>query len=110
MGVGSVAIDTFFGRPFFIVGFFILRKAGNKAAQLYMPADENVRVVPECSIAEARVKEGKYPEAIAEYRQVIEKFPADVYAHVRIAGLATEHLHDLKLAETELLAAQAKAV
>ena len=36
--------------------------------------------------------------------------PDDVYPHVRIAELAVEHLHDLKLAETELLAAQAKAV
>jgi predicted negative regulator of RcsB-dependent stress response len=77
---------------------------------LYEPSDENIPVVPEYSVAEARAKEGKYTEAVAEYHKVIEKFPGDVYAHVRIAELSTEHLHDFKLAETELLAAQAKAV
>jgi predicted negative regulator of RcsB-dependent stress response len=95
---------------FLLFGVSFIQRVGKQASQLYMPGDENFQVPPQYSVAEARVKEGKYREAVAEYRQVIEKFPADVYAHVRISELAIEHLHDLELAETELLAAQAKAV
>jgi hypothetical protein len=105
-----IAVALFFAAVLFLLfGIPFIQSMGEAASHLYEPGDENFRVVPEYSVAEARVKEGKYLEAVAEYRQVIEKFPADVYAHVRIAELAVEHLHDLKLAETELIAAQAKA-
>ena len=104
-------VGTFYGLILFLLfGIPFIRRIGEKVSQLYEPADENFPVVPEYSVAEARAKEGKYQEAVDEYRKVITEHPADVYAHVRIAELATEHLHDLKLAETELLAAQAKAV
>ena len=65
--------------------------------------------MPEYSVAEARVKEGKYQEAIDEYRKVIVEHPDDVYPHLRIADLALTHLKDTKLAELELLSAVAKA-
>ena len=95
---------------FLLFGIPFIQRIGKQASQLYMPGDENFQVSPQYSVAEARVKEGNYDEAVTEYRQVIEKFPTDVYAHVRISELAVEHLHDLELAETELLAARSKAV
>ncbi|MGD0017284.1 MAG: hypothetical protein ABSC38_07200 [Verrucomicrobiia bacterium] len=104
-------VGVFYGLIIFLLfGFPFIRRIGEKVSQLYEPADENFPIVPQSSVAEARVKEGKYQEAVVEYRKVIAEHPADVYAHVRIADIAVEHLHDLKLAETELLAAQAKAV
>ena len=104
-------VGAFYGLILFLLfGFPFIRRIGEKVSQLYEPADEDFPIVPQYSVAEARVKEWKHQEAVDEYRKVITEHPADVYAHVRIAGLATEHLHDLKLAETELLAAQAKAV
>ena len=95
---------------FLVFGTSFISKVADRFGNLYMPSDSGFRIVPEYSLAEAHVKKGRYTEAIDEYRKVITEHPADVYAHVRIAELATEHLHDLKLAETELLAAQAKAV
>jgi predicted negative regulator of RcsB-dependent stress response len=99
----GVVLMLLFGIPF-------IQRVGEKVSQLYEPGDADFPIVPQYSVADARVKEGKYQEAVAEYRKVITEHPSDVYAHVRIAELAVEHLHDLKLAEAELLAAQAKAV
>jgi hypothetical protein len=65
--------------------------------------------MPEYSLAETRVKEGRYAEAVEEYRVVIARYPSDIYAHLRIAELAVDHLHDPGLAEVELLSAVAKA-
>jgi len=55
------------------------------------------------------VKEGKYAEALDEYRKVIAEYPKDVYPHLRIADLALAYLNDVKLAETELRTAFGKA-
>lgn len=74
-----------------------------------MPSDSNFRIMPEYSLAEARVKKGKYQEAIDEYRKVIAEHPDDIYPHLRIADLALNHLNDVKLAELELMSAFAKA-
>ena len=114
MAVGAgplgVIIALLYGAVLFLLfGISFIQRVGKQASQLYMPADESIPLVPEYSVAEARVKQGNYPEAIDEYRKVIAEHPEDVYPHVRIAELAVEHLHDLKLAEAELLAAQAKA-
>ena len=95
---------------FLLIGIPLLQQLGEKTTHLFMPTDENFPVVPQYSVAEARVKEGKYQEAVEEYRKVIVEHPDDVYPHIRISELAVEHMHDLKLAETELLAGQAKAV
>jgi tetratricopeptide (TPR) repeat protein len=81
----------------------------NRFESLYVGHDDNFRIVPEYSTAEARVKKGRYQEAIDEYRNVIAEYPDDIYPHLRIAELAVKHLNDLKLAELELLLAFGKA-
>jgi tetratricopeptide (TPR) repeat protein len=74
-----------------------------------MPSDADIRIVPEYSVAEARANEGKYREAVDEYRKVIAEHPDDIYPHLRIAELALNHLGDHHLVEIELLSALGKA-
>lgn len=92
-----------------LFGVPLLQKAGETAGLLFNPNDSNFRIMPEYSVAEARVKKGKYQEAIDEYRKVIAEHPDDIYPHLRIADLALNHLNDVKLAELELMSAFAKA-
>jgi tetratricopeptide (TPR) repeat protein len=92
-----------------VLGRPIRHWVGKKFAEFYVPDDKHFRIVPEYSVAEARVKQGRYVEAIAEYRKVIAQHPHDVYAHVQIAQLALDKLNDAAVAETELQAAFTKA-
>jgi len=94
---------------FVLCGIPTISRVANRFAGLYWPDDSEFRIVPEYSMAEARVKEGKYEEAIEEYRTVILQHPADVYPHLRLAELALDHLHDANLAELELQSAVGKA-
>jgi hypothetical protein len=94
---------------FFLVGLPLLQKLGEKSSGLFMPSDKDIRIIPEYSIAEARANEGKYREAVDEYRKVIAEHPNDIIPHLRIAELALNHLNDHQLVEIELLSALAKA-
>ncbi len=94
---------------FALFGFSIIRRVAGRIANIYEPDDRHSRIMPEYSTAEARVKVGRYAEAVEEYRKVIAQHPDDVYAHIRIAELALENLNDVKLAELELMSAYAKA-
>jgi outer membrane protein assembly factor BamD (BamD/ComL family) len=94
---------------FLVIGRPLVNKLGDKVGSLFNPGDDGRPARPEYSIAESQVKKGRYDDAIAEYRKVIEQFPTDTSAHVRIAQLAVERLNDIKLAELELLSAIAKA-
>lgn len=107
---GTLVFFILCGVAFFLsVVLPMLHKIGGKASGLYMPSDEHFRIMPEYSIAEARVNEGKYRDAIDEYRKVIAEHPDDIYPHLRIAEMAVKHLNDVKLAELELLSAIGKA-
>jgi len=107
---GTLVLCIFFSLVvcYFVV-YPLIRKLGAKTSTLFMPSDEHMRIVPEYSVAEARAKKGEYRDAVDEYRKVIEKYPEDVYPHLRIAELALNHLQDHKLVETELRAAVEKA-
>jgi outer membrane protein assembly factor BamD (BamD/ComL family) len=94
---------------FFIFGLPLLHKIGGKSAGLFMPSDANIRIDPEYSVAEARVNEGKYQEAVDEYRKVVVEHPTDIYPHLRVADLMLKHFNDAKTAELELLSAFTKA-
>jgi tetratricopeptide (TPR) repeat protein len=94
---------------FGLFGFSVINKVASYFGGIFWPVDEDVRIVPEYSIAEARAKEGKYEEAIEEYRTVIVQHPNDAYPHLRIAELALQHLHDPRMAEAELLSSLGKA-
>ena len=103
-------IGAFYGLIlFFLFGMPLVERAGQCASQLFWPDDSHFRIMPEYSVAEARVKEGKYHEAVDEYRKVIIEHPDDIYPHLRIADLALTHLKDTQWAELELLSAVAKA-
>src|SRR6266404_9230632 len=95
-GLGIVA--------FLIVGFPLLRKIAENTFSFYTPSDDSSQIMPEYSVAEARVNTGKYQEAIGEYRKVILKHPDDMYPHLRIADIALKHLQDTTTAEVELQA------
>ena len=113
------ALGSFFGMAILILyalvlfalfGWPLILHVGERLGNgLFMPSDANFRVVPEYSLAESKVKKGRYAEAVDEYRKVIAKYPEDIYPHLRIAELAVNHLSDLKLAELELLSALGKA-
>jgi len=105
-----VIAAVFYGLFLFLLfGRSAVSKVGDKFAGLYMPSDEHMRIVPEYSVAEARANEGKYQEAVDEYRKVIAEHPDDIYPHLRIAELALNHLGDHHLFEIELLSALGKA-
>jgi hypothetical protein len=94
---------------FALFGFSMIRRFAERFGALYEPGDEHFRIRPEYSTAEARVKVGRYEQAIEEFRKVIALHPGDIYAHLRIAQLAVEQLNDPGLAEMELTSAVAKA-
>ena len=94
---------------FLLFGFSFIGKVAERFGNFYEPPDSNFRIMPEYSVAEARVNKGKYQEAVDEYRKVIVAHPDDVYPHLRIADLALKHLNDVKLAELELQSALGKA-
>ncbi len=106
----GVVLSLFYGIIlFFLFGRPMIEHVAERAASLYTGRDEDFRIVPEYSMAEARAAVGKYLEAVDEYRKVITEHPDDIYPHLRIAEFALNHLNDVKLAELELLSALAKA-
>jgi tetratricopeptide (TPR) repeat protein len=106
----GVVLSLFYGfLLFYLFGWPLIQHVGEQVGTIYTGRDENFRIVPEYSTAEARAAVGKYQEAIDEYRKVIAEYPEDVYPHLRIAEIAAENLNDVKLAELELLSAIGKA-
>jgi hypothetical protein len=106
----GVLLAIFYGFVlFYLFGWPLIQHIGERAGTLFTGRDEDVRIVPEYSVAEARVNAGKYVEAIDEYREVIVKYPDDMYPHLRIADIALKHLQDAQTAELDLMTAVAKA-
>jgi tetratricopeptide (TPR) repeat protein len=54
---------------------------------------------PLYSVAQARQKQGKYLEAIAEVQKQLAMFPTDFEGHMLLAQIQAEHLRDLPAAE-----------
>jgi tetratricopeptide (TPR) repeat protein len=90
---------------FFVNVFF---RFGNSLAKMFYPDDDQVELHPQYSVPEARVCEGKYEEAIVEFRKVWNDYPHDVNAHVRIAELLCQHFQRYDDAVRELRAALEK--
>ncbi len=91
------------------VGWPLINWLGETAGGLFMTSDKNFRVRPQYSIAEARVRQGRYADAVAAFREDIAKFPDETYPHIRIAELLREQLDDPDAALAELHAALHKA-
>jgi tetratricopeptide (TPR) repeat protein len=102
IGAYSALLCVLFGVPF-------MRHVGERFGQFYTPSDESFRIMPQYSKAEGRLKAGDYPAAIREYREVIDQFPNDIFAHIQIAQIAADKINDLAMAEAELLTATAMA-
>src|ERR1022692_1798531 len=68
----GLLLSIFYGFLLFgLFGWPMIQHVGERVGSIYTGRDENFRIVPEYSIAEARVNAGKYVEAIDEYREVI---------------------------------------
>lgn len=87
---------------FVILGWHTVERFAERFSQLGLPRDDQLQVRPQYSIAEARVAQGRYHEAIAEFRRVIEQHPSEPYPHLRIAELLHDKLNDSDTAITEL--------
>ena len=68
---------------------------GKPLASLYDGGDVEVTPAPFYSIAEARRKQGKYAEAVAEIRKQLGRFPGDFAGTLMLAGIQAENLNDL---------------
>lgn len=62
---------------------------------LFSGGEEEIEPQPLYSIAEARRKQGKYAQAIAEVRGQLARFPTDFTGHLMLAQIQAEDLKDL---------------
>ncbi len=68
-------------------------------SSLYDGGDQEVEPRPAYSIAQARQKQGKYLEAVAEIRKQLDRFPTDIEGQMLLAQILAEDLKDLPGAE-----------
>ena len=92
-----------------IMGWPVLEWIGERAGGLYSPSDDESRVRPDFSVAEACVHRGEYANAIALFREYSARYPEEITPHVRIAELQMDHLLEVDAAIAELRVALAKA-
>jgi tetratricopeptide (TPR) repeat protein len=71
-------------------------------SSLYDGGDTPPEPQPLYSIARSRQKQGHYPEAIAEVRKQLERFPTDVEGQLLLAEIQAEDLKDLQGAEVTI--------
>lgn len=90
---------------FVTLGWPALVAWGESWGSLFWGSDASMEVRPQFSIAEARVKQGRYAEAIVEYRKAAAQFPGEVTPHLRMAELLLERCDDPEGAIAELEAA-----
>jgi len=68
-------------------------------ASLYDGGGVEVEPRPAYSIAQSRMKQGRYLEAIAELRRQLDRFPTDFEGQMLLAQIQAENLKDLPGAE-----------
>jgi tetratricopeptide (TPR) repeat protein len=68
-------------------------------ASLYDGGNDAPDPQPFYSVARARQKQGRYPEAIEEIRKQLARFPTDVEGQLLLAEVQAENLKDLPAAE-----------
>jgi tetratricopeptide (TPR) repeat protein len=68
-------------------------------ASLYDGGNQPPIPHPAYSVAQARQKQGRYLEAIAEIRKQLDRFPTDLEGHMMLAQIQAENLRDLPGAE-----------
>jgi tetratricopeptide (TPR) repeat protein len=71
----------------------VLPSIGDMIGNFFFQPNQQVTKTPHAD-AQAAVARGDYEDAVAEYRKVIEKDPADTLAYSEIAKISCEHLED----------------
>lgn len=94
---------------FVLVGIPFAGWFGEKFGGMLWTSGDGSEVHPEYSIPEARVKQGRYQEAIEGFREYIVKYPLEIAPHLRIADIHLFHLNDPQTAMVELQTAIPKA-
>jgi len=74
----------------------------NPFGSLYDGGDQEVEPTPFYSAAQSHRKRGRYPEAIAEIRKELEKFPNDLDGQMMLAEIQAENMNDLQGAEVTI--------
>jgi tetratricopeptide (TPR) repeat protein len=74
----------------------IVGQVSDTIGSLYTGGREPPTPKPVYSIAEARRKQGRYPEAVHEIQKELAKFPTDVTGQMLLAEVQAENLHDLE--------------
>lgn len=69
---------------------------------LYDGGDQQIEPKPFYSAAQTHRKRGRYPEAIAEVRAQLAKFPDDFDGQLMLAEIQAENMNDLPGAETTI--------
>ncbi len=80
----------------------VVGKIGDAFGSLYTGGNEAPTPTPAYSVAEARRKQGRHGEAVAEILQQLAKFPTDVTGQMLLAEIQAENLGDLSAAEATI--------
>jgi len=75
---------------------------GGPLSSLYDGGDQEIVPTPFYSIAEAKRKQGKYLESIAEIRKQLARFPGDFAGTLMLAEVQAENLNDLQGAQVTI--------
>ena len=68
-------------------------------SDLIFPVTRSKRVPPAYSVPQARVKEGRYEEAIALYEDITEDYPNEVKSYIEMISICFDRLKDPDRAE-----------
>lgn len=78
----------------FLVTRGIVGASGAAATILHAPSGTSTPHAPEHSRAVALAARGRYPEAVAAFREAVDENPADPTPHLGIARIHRDHLGD----------------
>ena len=80
----------------------LINLVADPIASLYSGGEDAPDPHPFYSVARARQKQGRYPEAVEEILKQLARFPTDVEGHLLLAEVQAENLKDLAAAETTI--------
>ena len=85
-----------------IWGPTIAEKIATATVSFIAPTDWTADPLPRHSIADARAQQGKYAEAIEEFRRVLVEHPHDLYSRLRLVEIYSKYLRDHERALAEM--------
>jgi hypothetical protein len=89
---------AFYGGALMVIGACIIafpaaELLGRPLMSLYYPTESGPSS-PNYSIPAARVKQGRYEEAMQEYAAIVRQYPTEVLAYTAMIEIAFKHLHN----------------